>query len=139
MSDVSPSFQIAKTAFEFLVGAGFSLVKERDSGDDTRSGWELTYSSTQRVTVWIAYSDWQLDVDFYRGPERVSYFDIDRELYARRSGYHGNMFTPDKLRDPIETVARDIRLHYATILSGAPDAWEQAIRRTRDRPKPRLP
>jgi hypothetical protein len=65
----------------------------------------------------------QLDVVFTRAAISADYWSVDRELFARRSGYYGNMFPAQKLAAAIDRVAADIRDHYGPVLAGDEQMW----------------
>lgn len=133
MSDLHPdqaSPARAEAAFAFLVDVGFRLGERWVSGgSSSRDGWRLVYS-TPALTVTVQYLDMQLEVLFARGGVEVDYLFIDREIFGRRSGLHGNMFPPQKVGQAIDRVAGDIREHFHSILTGDESEWAR-IRRLR--------
>ena len=119
---------MAESAFAFLAQLGFS-VEERwvTGGDSFRDGWRLSYLSPL-VQVVVQYLDSQFEVHFKRGATSASYLAIDHGLFARRSGFHGNMFPPQKLENAIGRIAKDIREHYGPILIGDEGEWIRIAR-----------
>ena len=123
----------AETAFGFLQGKGFEQTERWVTGGDSfKDGWRLTYESAN-TRVAIEYLDGQFDVQFARSGLAVSYFVLDRVLFNRRSGFHGNMFAPEKLGHVIDRVATDVRDHYDLTLRGDKEAWEE-LDRARQQP-----
>jgi hypothetical protein len=120
--------ELVETAFAFLAPLGFEL-KDRwvTDGDSFRDGWRLIYSH-QHVEVLAQYLDSQFEVEFKRGDVSATYLKVDRELFARRSGYHGDMFDPDELVRVIPRIADDIRTNYGLLLAGDDAEWDR-IRR----------
>ena len=137
---IQASPQVAEKAFGFLVQLGFTLVKRWVSGGESfRDGWRLSYSSPV-VCVTVQYLDAQFEVHFTRAGTTASYLAIDRELFGRRSGFHGDMFPPEKLEAAIERIADDIREHYDNILSGDDGDWTRIARLQTQKSQPsRLP
>ena len=120
--------QTAESLFGFLVQLGFKLEERWITGGESfRDGWRLSYSSLQ-VRVVIQYLDSQFEVHFLRAGISASYLDIDRDLFCRRSGFHGNMFPPRKLEAAMAQIADDIRKHYRSILSGDDGEWTRIER-----------
>lgn len=76
----------------------------------------------------MQYLDVQFDVRFTRGGTTASFFLIDRALFDRRSGFHGDMFPPEKLENAIRRIAKDISEHYSLILAGDEDEWMRIAR-----------
>jgi hypothetical protein len=130
----------AEEQFAFLDGLGFRQIERWASGGQSfKDGWRLIYRSGL-VQISIEYLDVQFDVCFVRDGVAVSYFTLDRDMFGRRSGFHGNMFPPEKLRDAIDRVASDIREHYGPILDGSDDPWTRIAQIVdQPRPKPQLP
>ena len=119
----------AETAFGFLVERGYRLDERFVSGGNTfRDGWRLVYAA-QGATVTVRYFDMQFEVLFSRDGIEVDYLFIDRELFGRRSGFHGNMFPPQKLGPVIDRVAADIRDHFGPVLDGGREEWARIKRR----------
>jgi hypothetical protein len=124
----------------FLAPLGFSL-QERwvPGGESFRDGWRLTFSSP-KIEVIVQYIDAQFEVHFARGGLAVSYLEMDRDLFGRRSGFHGDMFPPSKLEAAIHRIAEDIRQNYGPTLTGEEGAWNQIERLRAEPPRaPRLP
>jgi hypothetical protein len=118
----------AETAFGFLQSQGFGQTERWvTGGDSSRDGWRLTYESPN-IRLTVEYLDAQFDVQFSRAGLEVSYFLLDRVLFNRRSGFHGNMFAPQKLANVIDRVAADVRDHYGLVLTGDRDAWAEVDR-----------
>jgi hypothetical protein len=125
----------AETAFGFLTGHGFEQTERWVTGGNSfKDGWRLTYESPN-IRVTVEYLDAQFDVQFARLGLEVSYFLLDRVLFNRRSGFHGNMFTPEKLGKVIDRVAADVRDHYGLTLKGDTQAWAE-VDRARQQPSP---
>ena len=102
-------------------------------GNTSRDGWRLTYSSPQ-VRVVVEYFDAQFEVRFARGKVVVTYLAIYRELFARRSGYHGDMFSPHELATVVPKIAADIREDYGRLLAGDDSEWDRVSRFARSNP-----
>jgi len=130
----------AEGQFAFLGGLGFKQIERWISGGESfKDGWRLVYQSSP-VQVVIEYFDTQFEVRFVRGSLAASYFSLDRDMFGRRSGLHGNMFSPDKLGGAINLVASDVREHYGAILAGSEDSWTRIARIVaQPAPKPYLP
>ena len=113
----------AERAFEFLLQRGFT-IRERwvTGGESLKDGWSLSYSGP-KVGVTVQYLDAQFEVHFERAGVAASYLAIDRDVFGRRSGFHGDMFPPQKLEAAITRIADDIRQHYDQILSGDEAEW----------------
>jgi hypothetical protein len=135
---VSP--QVAEKAFGFLGQLGFTLLERWVTGGESfRDGWRLSYSSPG-VRVIVQYLDAQFEVHFTRAGITASYLAIDRDLFDRRSGFHGDMFPPQKLEATMERIADDFREHYDSILSGDEAEWTRIARLQMKEPRtPRLP
>jgi len=73
-------------------------------------------------------SDAQFEIHFERAGIIASYLAIDRDLFGRRSGFHGDMFPPQKLEGAVTRIADDIREHYDQILSGDEAEWARLAR-----------
>ena len=119
----SPDF--AEAAFSFLDGLGFK-VDDRlvTAGNTSRDGWRLSYSSLAMKVV-VQYLDSQFEILFIRGETTASYLFLDRYLFDRRSGLHGDMFSPQELAPVVNRIANDIRDHYRSILSDDTEEWER--------------
>ena len=91
---------------------------------------------TRRLEAGNEYLDAQLDVLFSREGVEVSYFLLDRVLFNRRSGFHGNMFMPEKLASAIDRVAAHVRDDYGATLEGDDRAWAE-VARARQQSEPR--
>lgn len=131
---------VAESAFSFLTTLGFTL-QERwlTGGESFRDGWRLTFSG-HRVRVVVQYLDAQLEVHFVRDGVDVSYLELDRDLFGRRSGLHGDMFPPGKLEPAVRKIAEDIRENYTGTLSGDEGEWRRIARLKAEPPRPhRLP
>ena len=125
----------AETAFGFLKSQGFEQTERWVTGGNSfKDGWRLTYESPN-IRVTVEYLDQQFDVQFARSGLKVSYFLLDRVLFNRRSGFHGNMFPPEKLANAIDRVAADVRDHYGLTLKGDDKAWAE-VDRARQQPAP---
>ena len=113
----------AERAFEFLLQRGFT-IRERwvTGGESFKDGWRLSYPGP-KVGVTVQYLDAQFEVHFERAGVAASYLAIDRDVFGRRSGFHGDMFPPQKLEAAIMRIADDIRQHYDQILSGDEAEW----------------
>jgi len=135
---VSPEF--AEQAFGFLSGLGFRLDDRWVTGGSSfKDGWRLIYRS-HNLEVRVQYLDMQFEVLFLMANRKYSYLHIDRHFFGGVSGYHGNMFPPEKLETVIPKVARDIQQNYVAILSGQETKWAK-MQRLLDAPteKKRLP
>ena len=131
---------VAETAFSFLASMGF-VLEERwvTGGDSFRDGWRLTFVGP-KTRVIVQYMDMQFEVHFIRGELKTTYLELDRDLFGRRSGFHGDMFPPDKLERAVRTIAEDVRQNYGGTLLGEDDAWLEIGRLKSAPPKPpRLP
>ena len=137
MPDVHPdqaSPEKAEAAFSFLSHYGLQLTERLVTGGNTvRDGWRLVYKGSA-LTVTVEYLDSQFELHFARAGVVVDYLFIDRELFARRSGLHGNMFVPEKLAPVIALVASDVREHFGSILEGDDKTWAH-IKHLVDAPK----
>ena len=131
----------AEAEFAFLFDLGFEQTDHRmiGSSGSFKDGWKLAYRNTA-VYVTILYSDVQLEITFERDGHKASYLFLDKDLFAWKSGLHGDMFPPQKLEPVIEAIASDVRENYKLILSGDQATWNQ-IQRLLQEPsqKPRLP
>lgn len=124
--------QVTERAFEFLLQRGFHLDERWLSGGQSfKDGWRLSYSSAN-LRVVIQYLDQQFEIRFIRARFTASYFAIDRELFARRSEYFGDMFPPEKLEAAVIKIANDIRENYGRILAGDDDEWNRITRLYKD-------
>lgn len=113
----------AEAAFGFLAGLGYALDERWVTGGASfRDGWRLSYSNSEMRVV-IQYLDAQLEVRFSRGPATATYLALDRELFHRHSGFHGDMFPADKLERALTLIAADVSAHYGRILSGDEQEW----------------
>jgi hypothetical protein len=122
------STEAAETAFAFLSQLGFVLDERWITGGESfRDGWRLSYSSSQ-VQVVVQYLDSQFEVSFTRSATTVTYLTIDQELFDRRSGYHGDMFPPEKVGNALDKISADVRAHYGRILSGDDAEWTRIAR-----------
>jgi hypothetical protein len=84
--------------------------------------------------------DMQFEVHFVRGEVTISYLQLDRDLFGRRSGFHGDMFPPQKLEVAIQRIAEDISTNYGKTLSGDDSEWNKIARLKAEAPgSPRLP
>jgi len=120
--------EVAETAFTFLGQLGFTLEERWVTGGESfRDGWRLSYSSPH-VQVFVQYLDSQFEVRFRRGSITATYLAIDEGLFARRSGFHGNMFPPQKLEQAVGRIAKDIRELYTPILTGDAGEWIRIAR-----------
>ena len=118
----------AEAAFGFLRSQGFEQTERWVTGGESfRDGWRLTYESPN-IRLTVEYLDAQFDVRFSRAGLDVSYFLLDRVLFNRRSGFHGNMFAPEKLANAIDRVAVDVRDHYGLTLKGDSETWRELDR-----------
>jgi len=119
----SPDY--AESSFRFLTALGFELRDRWVSGGQSfRDGWRLSYSSPL-VDVVVVYLDTELDLRFTRSGISADYWKIDRLLFARRSGFHGNMFPPGKLATAIDRVSEDIRKNYGPVLACDDATWSR--------------
>ena len=82
------------------------------------------------------YLDWQFNVIFTHETTTASFLMIDRELHARRSGFFGDVFPPDKLARAIDRVAADIRDDYSNVFTGEAATWAK-LKRLRETPATR--
>jgi hypothetical protein len=64
-------------------------------------------------------------VSFTRSATTVTYLRIDQELFDRRSGYHGDMFPPEKVGGALNKISADVQAHYGRILSGDDTEWSR--------------
>ncbi len=118
----------AEKAFSFLTQSGFHIHERWTSGGrSSRDGWRLTYMSPS-VQVAIVYLDMQLEIEFRRSDDSVDYWAIDRDIFGRRSGFHGNMFPPEKLASAIDRVSADIRLNHGHLLAGDETSWSRVLK-----------
>jgi hypothetical protein len=118
----------AERLFQFLTTRGFTLEERWVTGGETfKDGWRLSYASPA-VQVIVQYLDAQFEVHFRRAGVTASYLAIDRDLSGRRSGFHGDMFPPEKLEAAMTVIADDIRKHYDQILSGDEAEWARLSR-----------
>lgn len=131
---------VAEVAFAFLAPLGFTLQERWVTGGESyRDGRRLTFSSP-KIQVIVQYLDAQFEVRFVRSGLAVSYLEMDRDLFDRRSGLHGDMFPPEKLKAAIQRIAEDIRQNYGPTLTGEEGAWDQIERLKAEPPRaPRLP
>ena len=127
LDPIQASPDYAEARFHFLIGLGFHLDERWVSGGNSyRDGWRLCYSSsTVRVTV--SYLDMQLEIVFTKSDTSADYLLVDRELFARRSGFHGNMFPPQKLTKAIDRMSADVQEHYGSILAGDDAVWQRIV------------
>lgn len=134
----SPKF--AEDAFAFLGPLGFTLQERRVTrGDSFKDGWLLSFAGP-KINLTVQYTDAQFEVHFVRAGLTVSYLEIDRDLFDRRSGFHGDMFPPQELERAIPRIATDIDTHYQGILAGDDDEWNRLVRlKAKPREAPRLP
>ena len=117
-----------------MADLGFRLADRRATGGQSfRDGWRLVYSAPT-LTVTVQYLDMQFEVLFARAGIDVDYLFIDRELFGRRSGLHGNMFPSQNVGEVIGRVASDIREHFSSILLGDDNEWAR-IKRLLEAPK----
>lgn len=128
---------VAENAFGFLTALGFTL-QERwlTGGQSFRDGWRLSFSGP-KVQLVVQYMDYQFEVHFVREGVDVSYLQLDRDLFGRRSGFHGDMFPPQKLKAAVNRIAEDIRENYVGTLSGDDSEWEKIARLKGQPPRPR--
>jgi hypothetical protein len=131
---------VAATAFAFLASMDFTLEERWVTGGDSfRDGWRLSYVSPKTRLV-VQYMDMQFEVQFVRGELTATYLELDRDLFGRRSGFHGDMFPPDKLERAVQTIAEDVRQNYEAILLGEDGAWLRVARlKASPSQPPRLP
>jgi len=131
--------RLAEDAFAFLGPLGFVLQERRVTGGDSfRDGWLLSFVGP-KINLTVKYLDAQFEVHFLRAGLTVSYLEIDRDLFDRRSGFHGDMFPPQKLEGAIPRIAADIDAHYRGILAGDDEEWNRLVRLKATRKAPRLP
>jgi hypothetical protein len=104
-------------------------------GESFKDGWSLTFAGPT-VQLIVQYLDVQFEVHFVRDGIDVSYLEMDRDLFDRRSGFHGDMFPPEKLEGAITQIAKDIRENYAGTLSGDEDEWKRIAQLKSAPPKP---
>ena len=123
--NVPPAY--AESAFGFLTEMGFQLHERWTSGgQSSRDGWRLSYASAT-VQIVVVYLDMQLEIGISRGQASIDYWAVDRDLFGRRSGFHGNMFPPQKLAPAIERVAADLRANYGPFLAGEEATWSRIM------------
>ena len=128
LSELNELLALAERAFAFLLQRGFDLRSRTPPKTGfSRDGWILEYHSG-RVDVRVEYLDYQFNVVFDQGGTRASYLMIDRELHARRSGFYGDMFGPEKLAGAIEHIASDIGANYSDVIAGAELVWAKLKR-----------
>jgi hypothetical protein len=134
----NPAF--AEKEFNFLARLGFALQERWVTGGESfRDGWRLTFLGP-KIKVVVQYMDAQFEVHFVRGDLDVSYLEMDRDLFARRSGFHGDMFPPQKLEAAVTRIAADIRANYGPVLGADDGEWNRIGRLKTGPPKaPRLP
>ena len=137
-SQANPGF--VEKEFDFLAQLGFALVERQVTGGESfRDGWRLTFIGRE-ITVVVLYMDAQFEVHFLRDRLDVSYLEMDRDLFARRSGFHGDMFPPETLPAAVTRIAADIRANYGPVLSGDREEWSRVARlKAEPPPPPRLP
>ena len=115
----------AQDAFAFLLDRGFKLNSRKPAASEAfKDGWHLEYQSPS-MGVRVQYYDDQFDVIFRRDAKEALYLIIDQELYARRSGFSGDMFPREKLGPAIARIADDIAKNYSNVLSGDPILWRR--------------
>lgn len=118
------STQHAEEAFAFLAAYGYVAIERFITGGVSfKDGWQLTYASDNEEVV-IAYLDQELEIWLRRAGRQVSYFAVDRELFGRRSGFHGQMFPPGKVAGALDRIAADMNEHYGGLLQGRSNEWE---------------
>lgn len=105
-------------------------------GQSFKDGWQLIFLGP-KIQLVVQYMDSQFEVHFVRDGLDVSYLQLDRDLFGRRSGFHGDMFPPEKLGAAVNRIAEDIREHYAGTLSGDEGEWERIARLKSEPPRPR--
>lgn len=134
----SPTF--AEEQFGFLLRLGYTLEERWVTGGDSfRDGWRLTFAAPAMKVI-VQYLDAQFEVHFVRARLDASYLEIDRDMYARRSGFHGDMFPPEKLAAAITRIAADIEANYVLLLSGGDGEWTKIAQLKAQPPKrPYLP
>ena len=131
---------VAQAAFAFLEQRGFTLQPADDiTRFESDLSWHFEYRSP-KVAVRILFDMHQFEVGFTADSTRSSYLFIDRELYGRRSGFHGDMFGPDNIDSAIIQIAADIEAHYGQVLAGDRVIWDK-ISKLQHAPveKPRFP
>ena len=117
------SLAVAEEAFAFLTKLEFALKGRFVSeGQSFKDGWRLTFAGP-RTRVIVQYMDMQFEVQFARDNFEITYLELDRDLFRRRSGFHGDMFPPEKLQSAIRKIADDIRTNYGPTLEGDDTTW----------------
>jgi hypothetical protein len=120
---VQSFFDLAKVEFSFLTEQGFNLLEQRRAtGISFKDGFHFRYSRPP-IDLIVEYYDMELMPMFCRGKEKVSYYFIDRYLFSNASGYAGCMFPLNKLAEPIQKIALDIKANYGLVLSGDNTTW----------------
>ena len=118
----------AEEAFAFLAALGFTLEERWVSGGESfKDGWSLSYRGP-RVEIVVKYLDMQFEVHFTRADVSVTYLEMDRDLFDRRSGFYGDEFPPQKLAAAIATIAADIRDNHGPTLAGDDRLWDRITR-----------
>jgi hypothetical protein len=114
-----------KNSFTFLASFGFSLVSEKfPSTDSFKDGFSFKYIK-KPVSITIQYYDMEYDIFFNMGNLSVSYVFIDKYLFSNRTGFQGNMFPREKLRNVITQTANDIEQNYQSIIKGNRTIWKK--------------
>jgi hypothetical protein len=120
-------FDLAKAEFSFLTEQGFNLIEQkRAAGISFKDGFRFRYSRPS-IDLILEYYDMELMPMFCRGKDKVNYYFIDRYLFSNASGYAGCMFPLNKLAEPIQKIARDIKENYNLILVGNDATWEKIM------------
>jgi hypothetical protein len=124
---VQSFFDLAKTEFSFLTERGFALLEQkRATGISFKDGFHFLYSKFP-IGIIVDYYDMELMPMFCRGKDKVSYYFIDRYLFSNASGYAGCMFPLNKLAEPIQKIAHDIKNNYSLVLSGDDMTWKKIV------------
>jgi hypothetical protein len=112
-----------KENFGFLSTLGYRINSEHEGTYASfKDGFDISYSSSD-LTIRVAYYDMELEVIFQKGRIHVPYLFLDINLFSNISGLAGSMFPHDKLASVIESIARDIRTNYESILFGNEAIW----------------
>lgn len=120
--------QFAEDAFAFLGALGFTVEERRVTGGASfKDGWSLFFVGP-KINITVQYMDAQFEVHFVRAGLTVSYLEIDRDVFNRRGGFHGDMFSPEKLEEAMPRIAVDIDAHYRGILAGDDHVWNRLVR-----------
>jgi len=117
------------------------VVQEEHEGKyaDFRDGFHVVYRSPD-VLFRVEYYGMEFFPKFEHQGLSVSYYFIDKYVFANISGFAGGMFPIEKLEPIITSISRDIDQHYRMILGGESEIWRKLSALAKaPREKPRLP